>query len=170
MASAAGPAQALGRSCAPPPLDGELRFDTASRDAAGVDFGHVVTRRPTGVLQAGSRDDLAATIRWARSRGWRFAARGQGHSTFGRPQARRGIVADMSRLRRNGPVADDRVVVEAGAKWSELLTETLAHGRTPAVLTDYLELSVGGKLAVGGVGATSMTSASRATTSPSSRS
>ena len=62
----------------------------------------------------------------------------------------------MSRLRRIGPVHDDRVVVEAGAKWSDLLTATLARGRTPPVLTDYLELSVGGTLAVGGVGATSM--------------
>jgi cytokinin dehydrogenase len=69
---------------------------------------------------------------------------------------RGGIVADMSRLRSIGPVRGDRVVVEAGAKWSELLARTLARGKTPPVLTDYLELSVGGTLAVGGVGGTSM--------------
>ncbi len=96
----------------------DLRCDEAARSAAADDFGHIVERRPEGVLVAGSADDLAATIRWAGRRGRGFAARGQGHSTFGRSQVRDGIVADMSRLRRIGPVGDDRVVVEAGAKWS----------------------------------------------------
>ena len=44
--------------------------------------------------------------------------------------------------------------VEAGARWSEVLRATLPRGRTPPVLTDYLELSVGGTLVVGGVGGT----------------
>jgi len=44
------------------------------------------------------------------------------------------------------------VVVEAGATWSDVLRTTLAQGKTPPVLTDYLELSVGGTLTVGGVG------------------
>ena len=48
----------------------------------------------------------------------------------------------------------DRVVVDAGAKWSEVLAATLPRGLTPPVLTDYLELSVGGTLVVGGIGGT----------------
>ena len=35
-----------------------------------------------------------------------------------------------------------------------MLRATLAQGKTPPVLTDYLELSVGGTLIVGGVGGT----------------
>ena len=46
------------------------------------------------------------------------------------------------------------MVVEAGAKWSDVLRATLPHGKTPPVLTEYLELSVGGTLVVGGVGGT----------------
>ena len=133
-----------------------MHRDPAARRAAADDFGHIVTRRPEGVLVAATAGDVASTIRWAGRCGRRFAARGQGHSTFGRSQVRGGIVADMSRLRSIGPVRGDRVVVEAGAKWSELLARTLARGKTPPVLTDYLELSVGGTLAVGGVGGTSM--------------
>jgi FAD/FMN-containing dehydrogenase len=97
---------------------------------------------------------VAKTIRWAGQRGLKFAARGNGHSTFGRSQVEHGIVADMTRLRDIGAVEGDRIVVGAGAKWSEVLGVTLAHGMTPPVLTDYLELSVGGTLAVGGVGGT----------------
>ena len=156
MNARAIPAPAEGRGCSPPRLDGELHFDEAARRAAAGDFGHIVERTPKGVLVAASATDLAATIQWAARRGRSFAARGRGHSTFGRSQVRGGIVADMSRLRRIGPVHDDRVVVEAGAKWSDLLAVTLPQGKTPPVLTDYLELSVGGTLAVGGVGGTSI--------------
>jgi FAD/FMN-containing dehydrogenase len=60
----------------------------------------------------------------------------------------------MSRFRTIGAVEGDRIVVEAGAKWSEVLRVTLPRGVTPPVLTDYLELSVGGTLVVGGVGGT----------------
>ena len=148
------PAQAAPRSRPLPALDGELRFDRATRRAAADDFGHLVQRVPEAVLVAASRDDVAKTIRWAGRRGLRFAARGNGHSTFGRAQVEHGIVADMSRLRSIGAVEGDRIVVEAGAKWSEVLDVTLAQGMTPPVLTDYLELSVGGTLVVGGVGGT----------------
>ncbi len=73
---------------------------------------------------------------------------------YSRAQVRAGIVIDMTRLSTVHVVQNDRVVVDAGAKWSEVLSATLPQGLTPPVLTDYLELSVGGTLAVGGIGAT----------------
>lgn len=61
----------------------------------------------------------------------------------------------MTHLAQLHEVAADRVVVDAGARWSQVLKATLEHGLTPPVLTDYLELSIGGTLSVGGVGGTS---------------
>jgi cytokinin dehydrogenase len=138
----------------PPPLDGELRFDEVTRKGRADDFGHIVHHMPEGVLLPGSADDVAKTIQWTAQRGGRFAPQGQRHSTFGRSQVPGGIVADMSTLRSIGAVEGDRVVVEAGATWSDVLRATLARGKTPPVLTEYLELSVGGTLIVGGVGGT----------------
>ena len=138
----------------PPPLDGELRFDQAARNGRADDFGHIVHHMPEGVLLPGSAGDVAKTIQWTAQRGGRFAPQGQRHSTFGRSQVPGGIVADMSALRSIGAVEGDRVVVGAGATWSEVLRATLARGKTPPVLTEYLELSVGGTLIVGGVGGT----------------
>ena len=109
---------------------------------------------PEGVLLPASAEDVAATIRWAAGRRRRFAPRGRGHSVFGRSMARAGIVGDMSRLRAIRRVEADHVVAEAGATWHEVLAATLPRGLTPPVLTDYLELSVGGTLVVGGVGGT----------------
>jgi FAD/FMN-containing dehydrogenase len=52
-------------------------------------------------------------------------------------------------------MGDDRATVDAGVRWSELVGRALAAGKTPPVLTDFLELTVGGTLSVGGVSGTS---------------
>jgi len=77
-------------------------------------------------------------------------------SVYGRSQVRGGTVADMSGLRAVHRVDDDRVTVDAGATWRDVLGATLPRGLKPPVLTDYLDLSVGGTLAVGGVGGTTL--------------
>ena len=119
----------------PPQLDGELRLDDETRRERAEDFGHLVHHLPEADLMPASADDLAKTIQWSAQRGRTFAAHGRRHSTFGRAQTQGGIVADMSTLRHIAAVADDRVVVGAGATWSDVLQATLAHGRTPPVLT-----------------------------------
>ena len=137
-----------------PSLDGSLQFDESSRAAATDDFGHIVRNRPESVLLPGSERDVATAIRWAGERGRKVAARGQGHSVYGRAQARDGLVIDMRQLRQLHAIADDHVVVGAGATWRELLEATLPRKLTPPVLTGYLDLSVAGTLVVGGVGDT----------------
>ncbi len=138
----------------PSGLDGEVRFDEATRAAAADDFGHIVHKTPVGVLLPGSDEDVAKTIRWGRLVRSKVAPQGQSHSVWGHSQVRDGIVFDMSTLKTVRSVESDRVVVDAGAKWSEVLAATLPRGLTPPVLTDYIELSVGGTLVVGGVGGT----------------
>lgn len=138
----------------PPPLEGELRFDDESRAAAADDFGHMVHRTPEGVLLPASDQDLAAAIRWAAGRGCKLAAQGRRHSLFGRSQVADGIVCDMTRLRTVHRVHGDRVAVDAGATWGEVIDATLPEGMVPPVLTDYLDLTVGGTLVVGGIGGT----------------
>ncbi len=137
-----------------PTMDGRLRLDRDARAAAADDFGHLVHRMPQGVLHPESDRDVADMIRRAGELRRKIAPRGQGHSVYGRAQVGDGIVIDMTRLRAIHEIGNDRIVVGAGATWSEVLAATLPRGLTPPVLTDYLELSVGGTLAVGGVGGT----------------
>lgn len=134
-----------------PLLDGELLVDSSAREEAADDYGHMVRRYPRAVLRPGSVDDVAAMVRYCRVRGIDVAARGQGHSTHGQAQVEAGLVIDMGTL-DDVRVDQDRVYVQAGAVWSQVLGETLPRGLTPPVLTDYLELSVGGTLSVGGLG------------------
>jgi cytokinin dehydrogenase len=139
-------------SPSPPPLDGELRFDDQARAAAAEDFGHVVHQRPEGLVLPTSDEDVAAAVRWAAEQGRTFAAQGQRHSPFGRAQVRDGIVADMGRLRTVHSIEPDRVVVDAGATLRQVPAATPPLGLAPPGIPDYLDLSVGGVLVVGGVG------------------
>ena len=138
-----------------PRLDGTLHVDEATRAAYADDFGHIVHERPRAVLRPGSVQDIVRMVRFAQQHGLRVVARGQGHTTFGQAQATAAIVVDLGPLQAIDAVAGDRISVGSGARWSAVLAATLARGLTPPVLTDYLGLSVGGTLSVGGVGVTS---------------
>ncbi len=129
--------------------------DPAVRAAAADDFGRLIHKQPRAVLKAASGADIAALIRWAGSEGVKVAARGLGHSIYGRALADDGVVIDMSGLNTIRQLQPDRIVVDAGAAWSSVLEAALAQGLTPPVLTNYLGLSVGGTISVGGIGGSS---------------
>ncbi|MFJ4367558.1 FAD-binding protein [Streptomyces chartreusis] len=137
-----------------PPLDGTLSTDEASLAAASDDFGHIVHRRPVAVLRPGSVRDVVTMVRFCNEHRLPVAPRGQGHATQGQAQVSGGLVIETAPLTRIGPLGphSTTVTVGAGIRWSELAKATIAHGLTPPVFTDYLELSVGGTLSVGGIG------------------
>ncbi|MBN0047908.1 FAD-binding protein [Streptomyces actuosus] len=137
-----------------PRLDGTLVMDEASLAAASEDYGHMVHHRPVAVLRPGSASDVVAMIRFCNDHDLPVAPRGQGHQTFGQAQVQDGLVIETATLAEIGPLCpqSSTVTVGAGAKWSDVARVTLAHGLTPPVLTDYIELSVGGTLSVGGIG------------------
>ncbi|MCP3063690.1 FAD-binding protein [Myxococcus sp. K38C18041901] len=138
-----------------PPLDGALLLDDASRTAASDDFGHIRHHTPWAVLVPGSVQDIVGMVRFARRQGLKIAAArglGESHSTFGQSQVPAGIVIDMSALATIHELDADSAWVDAGVRWHELLQASLPSGKSPPVLTDYIELSIGGTLSAGGIG------------------
>lgn len=123
--------------------------------AAAEDFGHVVRRQPRAVFRPTTAAAIADILRQAREQGLAVAARGQGHAIYGRAMAEGGIVIDLAAMATIHRIESDRVVVDAGATWQAVLESTLAEGLVPPVLTNYLGLSIGGTLAVGGIGGSS---------------
>jgi FAD/FMN-containing dehydrogenase len=99
--------------------------------------------------------ELAGIVRQARAHGLKVAARGEGHSTNGQAQAKDGVVVAMRSMDSIHMAGPDLARVEAGATWRHVLRRTLAVGLAPPVLTDYLGLSVGGTLSVGGLSGSS---------------
>jgi cytokinin dehydrogenase len=138
-----------------PGLDGELVVDEASLAEASDDYGHIVQRRPVAMLRPGSVRDIVVLVRYANAHGLRVAMRGQGHSTFGQAQVSGGVVIDSRTLATVHRVETDHALVDAGARWLDLVRASLARGLTPPVNTDYLGLSIGGTLSVGGIGGAS---------------
>ncbi|MCP2243327.1 FAD-binding protein [Lentzea aerocolonigenes] len=138
-----------------PELIGTLDLGEATLRWAARDYGGVVHHPPTAVLRPANAADISTVIRYAHRHGLQVVPRGQGHSTSGQAQTPGGVVVDMNQLNDIHEVRPDRVIVDAGARWSDVLRATLPHGLTPPVLTDYLELSVGGTLSVGGLGGAS---------------
>jgi FAD/FMN-containing dehydrogenase len=136
-----------------PPLDGELLLPPADFGPYEDDFGHIIHRVPIAVLLPGSVEDIAKVIRFAGPHGIPVAPRGQGHQTYGQAQVSAGVVIDMSTLDDICVDSPGRTVTaQAGALWHTVLTAGVAEGLTPPVFTDYIELSIGGTLAVGGFG------------------
>jgi cytokinin dehydrogenase len=154
VAQANGFAAAKAKACEATFSHEALSCDARVLAAAADDFGHIIHKHPQAVLKPTSIADIVQLMRWAGSRGLKVAPRGEGHSTFGRAMTDGGTVLDMRALRTIHHLQSDRMVVDAGATWSTVLDATLPYGLTPPVLTNYLELSVGGTLAVGGIGGT----------------
>jgi cytokinin dehydrogenase len=137
-----------------PPLDGSLFLDAAHRDATADDFGHLVHANPAAVLLPGSVTDVVKMVRYARRHRIPVSMRGQGHAQYGQCQVQDGLVIDSSSLTTLHSITVAGARVDAGVRWSDLVVAAAEQGLTPPVLTDYLELSVGGTLSVGGIGGT----------------
>lgn len=135
-----------------PHLDGELVIDAAALAAAADDFGHIVHGAPVAVLRPGSVRDIQRVIAFANRHGLTVAMRGQGHTRYGQAQAPGGIVIDSSTLAAVAPVARGTVLTEAGATWSQVVHATAAQQLTVPVVNNFMHLSVGGTLSVGGFG------------------
>ncbi len=140
-----------------PPLEGRLLTDKSSREQAADDFGHAVHLKPWAVLKPGSVDDIVKMVHFARRQKLKIAAArglGESHSYFGQSQVEGGVVIDMSTLSTIHEISENEnwAWVDTGARWSKLVQATTLLDRSPPTLTDYLGLSIGGTLSVGGIG------------------
>lgn len=139
----------------PEDLVGTLTAADAWLRWGAEDFGHLVHDRPRAVCRPTAPEQIAPLLAWVSEQRITVAPRGAGHSVAGQAQAAGGIVLDMSQLALVEDVAADRMTVQAGTEWTEVLHAALARRLTPPVLTDYLFTSVGGTLSVGGIGGAS---------------
>ncbi|MCY1007854.1 FAD-binding protein [Nannocystis pusilla] len=138
-----------------PGLEGELLTGPADRAAAADDWGHIVSKTPLAVLVPASIDDIRKAVKFCRKHCIKVGPMsmvGNSHSTQGQSQAKCGLVIDMSALAEIHAINAGDAVVDAGVRWFELLQQTLPLGKSPPVLTDHIDLSIGGTLSVGGIG------------------
>jgi FAD/FMN-containing dehydrogenase len=121
---------------------------------AATDFGGVCRLAPAAVSSPKTSSELSWLVTDAARAGKTVVVRGTGHSQGGQCLNEGGRVISTQGLRDVDAidVATSTVTVGAGVCWREVVKQTLAAGLLPPVLTDNLDVSVGGTLAVGGVG------------------
>ncbi|MBO1420289.1 FAD-binding protein [Streptomyces sp. FH025] len=148
-----------------PALDGTMTLQGTGLEHFSSDFGHIVTQSPRAVLRPASVRDIQQTVAFARRHRIPVAVNGQSgdaavvgqaglesHSSYGQANPRGGIAIDARGFNRVLALRPGEAVVEAGATWAQLTDAALAQGWAPPCLTDYLHLSIGGTLSVGGIG------------------
>jgi len=123
-------------------------------EAVTEDFGHVLRGSPAGVVHPRSAEDVAAVVQRAASSGSTLTLRGLGHSAGGQALPIDSLAVDFSEMRGVGSVDTERGTIwcEAGARLRDVVAATLERGLVPRVLTNLLDLTVGGLLSVGGIG------------------
>lgn len=144
-----------------PRLDGTLELSPAVRSEFSTDFGHFVTATPAAVLRPGSVRDIQLMLRFANDKRIKVAVNGQSgegtdtesHSNYGQALAAGGLQIDAQSLSTIHRIDADSAWVDMGVTWARLVDAALPHGLTVPALTDYLHLSIGGTVSVGGVGA-----------------
>lgn len=135
-----------------PDFEGEVVTSGAAVDIAELDFGKVRRVRPAAVLRPRSANDVAKAIRFCRAEGIALAPRGSAHSAGGQMMVADGLVVDMKAMNRILSLEDDACVVEAGALWADVAKASFARGLSPIVVTDWLGVTVGGTISMGGFG------------------
>jgi FAD/FMN-containing dehydrogenase len=135
-----------------PSFRGQLHVDGAAVELATLDFGKVRRRRPAAVLRPAGAEDVVSAMRFCRAEGVPLSPRGCAHSAGGQMMVADGLVLDMKSMDRVLRFGDGWCDVEGGIQWGAVLTASLEHGLTPVVVTDWLGVSVGGTLSMGGFG------------------
>jgi cytokinin dehydrogenase len=121
------------------------------------DFGRIVERRPAAVVRPRSVEAVVRTVQHARAHGSSVTCRGAAHSQTGQGLSDGGVLLDMTSLSGDLQIDERSMTVRcfAGTTWSDLVAVTVQRGLAPLVLTNNLNVTVGGTLSVAGIGVSS---------------
>jgi len=144
-------------------IEGQVLTDEATRELMATDFGRVIIRKPEVVVRPASAEDVARVVKFAAKHSLGVATRGGGHSQTGQSLSEH-IVLDMTSLERVLRVneADGLVVCQSGLKWRSLVEHLAPKQLSPLVLTNNLDVTIGGTLSTAGLGVASWRSGTQA--------
>lgn len=137
-------------------ISGQVLVDEVSREGVSADFGHIISRKPAAVVRPASSQDIAKTIKFAVRSGLSISTRGGGHSQSGQSLSEQ-IVLDMCALNNVEELdpATGTVTCQSGLKWRELVQRLVPQQLSPPVLTNNLDVTIGGTLSSAGLGVAS---------------
>lgn len=130
--------------------------DEHSLFSFGEDFGKLLRASPHAVFQPKDLDALQAILRYAHHQELPIVIRGRGLSQSGQSlPVEGGVTLHLEHFNRVLDQEDDAIWVEGNATFSDLLAVSLKNNQVPYVVPYNCNLSIGGVLSAGGVGAAS---------------
>jgi cytokinin dehydrogenase len=138
-------------------LGDRILLDEETRSAFRSDFGRLVDRLPGAVARCRSAEEVAEVVRFCRERKIPIVSRGQGHTQTGQATTEGGVLLDTSSLRTIHEIdeAAEVATVDSGVVWRELVQASLEKGLVPRVLTNNLNVTIGGTVSMAGLGVAS---------------
>lgn len=137
--------------------DCEILTDEAVLLEASEDFGRLVRKRPAVVARPRTTAAVSALLRYANDHDVPVSTRGEAHSQTGQSLVEGGIVINLRHMNRIIEVDEtaETATVETGIVWGELVKHLDEKSLVPRVLTNNLNVTVGGTLSVAGLGVAS---------------
>jgi FAD/FMN-containing dehydrogenase len=122
-----------------------------------TNFGRVFRSSPRVMLEPKSPEDVIHAVRLAREHRLAVTARGAAHSQSNLAVSDGGLLLHMPALGRvlSVDAAAMTADVEGGAIWGDVVRHLMPRGLAPPVLTNNLDVTVGGTLSIAGIGVAS---------------
>jgi cytokinin dehydrogenase len=120
-----------------------------------TDFGRYCSKMPVFVIRPKSIEDVQVAVEQAKELGLRMVCRGHGCSSYGQSLTDQ-ILLDLTSLDRVQLASTHTVSVEAGCTWGKLQGFLTSRGLTSGVVVSNHRVTIGGTLAVGGFGPSSL--------------
>jgi FAD/FMN-containing dehydrogenase len=122
-----------------------------------TDFGGVRHQNPGLLLNRQTEQDIMQAFQAAQAIDLPLTIRGAGHSCRGQSLSNGGILLrNYTEQAELTFMADGLVGISSRSRWRDVERQLNQAGRQVPILTDYLDLSVGGTLSVGGMGLNSI--------------
>jgi FAD binding domain-containing protein len=134
------------------PLDTSSKAHFLPPDAYTRDFGNYLYKRPLKVVRIEHPFDAIRAFKLAQSLGVTVAIRGAGHSCSGQTLREGGLVMALKGNPTLTRLSSNLVRVNAATTWHQLDRLLRQWSLTAPVTPDYLDLTIGGTLSVGGYG------------------
>lgn len=120
------------------------------------DFGNLMNATPSAVCIPKNAQQLQKIIQYANENDLPLTIRGNGLSQCGQSLAPNGgMLLSMQCFNAACFKEDNAIWVEANASWAQVLEESLKERQVPPIVPYNCNLSVGGVISAGGVGASS---------------
>ncbi len=133
-------------------IRGKIVQDNVLIEEYKTDFGRTLRKEPRIIIEPHDDADIVKIFGIATEQQIPVAFRGAGHSCYGQSLSDGGILLVNRSESAESSFENGQVTVPTRQLWYALEQQLNAQNLTSPVLTDYLSLTVGGTLSVGGYG------------------